>query len=503
MYKKFKRCLAGCLTLALALGTLVTGTSSSEVAAASKAKLSKKKITLRVGKTKKVKVKKSAGKKIKWSIKNKKIASIKKSSKKAVKVKGKKKGSTTLICKVKYGKKWKKLKCKVKVKKKQTTLNLASLKTTYSGIFDHIGNVLSYNTSWNNGYQMQQPKTMKFFKQQFNSFTLENEMKPEQLLPASSGTISVSQAKKLGYVIPNDYTEDVVPKLNFDSLDKILEVANKYGIPMRAHTLLWHQQTSTRFFVKDYENGGTSVVSASVMNARLKFYVQTVMKYVMDKEVELTGKAGSIVYAWDVTNEYIHRSNSSTSITWTDVYGDMGLTPTYVKLAYETAYNMLKQYGVENDVTLFYNDYNEYDCADDIISLISYINKDEEATICGGIGMQSHITISYPSIAKYSQALDKFLATGLEVQVTELDIGIESGQTESDQADRYKEIFKLLVSKQKNRDTSVSPKGITGVTIWGLYDSLSWRSSYEPLLFGSSINDPKKAFYSVIEAATE
>ncbi len=282
-----------------------------------------------------------------------------------------------------------------------------------------------------------------------------------------------------------------------------MEIANEYGLQMRGHTLMWHQQTSARFFVEDYSSSSTDVVSTSVMDARIKFYVETVMKHVMDKEVELTGEAGTIVYAWDVTNEYVHRSNSSTSTTWTDVYGDMGLEPTYVKLAYETAYNMLKDYGVEDDVTLFYNDYNEYDCADDIISLIEYINDGEEANICGGIGMQSHITISYPSITKYGEALDKFLATGLEVQVTELDIGIESGQTESDQADRYKDIFSLLISKQKNRDTTVSPKGITGVTIWGLYDTLSWRSSYNPLLFGSSISDPKEAFYSVIEAATE
>lgn len=115
--------------------------------------------------------------------------------------------------------------------------------------------------------------------------------------------------------------------------------------------------------------------------------------------------------------------------------------------------------------------------------------------------MQSHISTDYPSIESYSAAVDKFLATGLEVQVTELDIGIDEGKTDKDQAQHYKDILTLLVNKQKNRNVSVNAKGITGVTIWGLYDSLSWRKDHSPLLFGADISDPKPAFYSALEAA--
>lgn len=716
MGKKSKLLLAGSLSLSLILSTFSMSQSGNEAFAAKKMKLSAKKISLVEGKTKKVSVKNAKKKKVKWSIRRKSTASIKKSGKYAVKVTGKKKGTTTLVCKVKNGKKWKALKCRVTVKKKRVTTptatatvnpggsstdpsqedphetpkttpsntpvttpsstpsstptatpsptpgegteftpvtyksagfesgtdgfegrgaatlttvseghtgsalsvtgrtgtwngaalsvtdtvvkgavytfsawvkqttgeskaiklsaevktgsdatwpaiaqvscesgvwtyiegtytvpdsfdgllfyfegpdgtydfliddvtitqttkgnevvdsdTLPSLKDTYADIFERMGNVLSYNTSWNNGYQLQQESTMKFVQKQFNSFTLENEMKPDQLLPSWSGTVTVREAEQLGYVIPGNYTESVVAKLNFDNLDKILEAAHQYGIQMRAHVLMWHQQTATRFFKEDYDDN-KDVVSPEVMDARLEFYVKSVMKHVMEKEKSLTGEAGSIVYCWDVTNEYIHRTNSPASPSWMDVYGDMGLQPSYVKLAYEKAYEMLKEYGLQNDVTLFYNDYNEYDCADEIVQLVEYINQGEEASICGGIGMQSHMTISYPSIEKYSTTLDKFLATGLQVQVTELDIGIEGTQTEEDQADQYKAILSLLVSKHKNRDKTLNPRGITGVTVWGLYDSLSWRSSNSPLLFGSGLDDPKPAFYSVIEAAKE
>ena len=379
---------------------------------------------------------------------------------------------------------------------------LTSIKDTYSGIFERVGNVLSYNTSWNNGYQMQSDDTMKFVKHHFNSYTLENELKPEQVLSNWSGTISVSEAKKLGYVIPDGYTESTVGKLNFDSVDKILEIANQYGLQMRGHVMQWHQQTSPRFFHEGYA-ANNDIVTKAVMDKRIEFYIRTVMKHVMDKEKSLTGKAGSLVYCWDITNEYTHRTNQPSDTTWVDVYGDMGLKPTYVKKAYEVAYDELKQYGLQKDITLFYNDYNEYDVADEIVELINYINEGEEAKICGGIGMQSHITVNYPSLEKYGTAVDKFLATGLQVQVTELDIGIEDGQTEEDLANHYSDIMKLLISKQKNRDKTVNARGITGVTVWGLYDAISWRKPTSCLLFGESLEDPKPAFYSFLEAATK
>lgn len=712
MQKKQAKVFAGLLSMSLAVSLMTPLQDVSGQAARRKIALSKKSVTMTVGQKKTIRIKNAKGKRIKWSIKKKSIASYKKSGKYAVKLTAKKKGTTTLTCKVKNGK-WKSYRCKVKVKKatlvrtpvatndvvkptatptvtptatptvkptatptvkptakptvkptatptatpagefaektylstgfedgtdgftgrgaakvavasggrsgnclsvtgrtstwngaelnvtdsivkgatysisvwvKQTTGSdqkvklsanltvsgqssypaikdettlksgvwtkiegtyevpesfskltfyvegpsgnfdflvddltitqttagkepfnpegLTSIKDTYSGIFERMGNVVSYNTSWNNGYQMQSDDTMKFVKHHFNSYTLENELKPEQVLSNWSGTISVSEAKKLGYVIPDGYTESTVAKLNFDSVDKILEIANNYGIQMRGHVMQWHQQTSPRFFHEGYD-ANNDIVTKAVMDKRIEFYIRTVMKHVMDKEKSLTGKAGSLVYCWDITNEYTHRTNQPSDTTWVDVYGDMGLKPTYVKKAYEVAYDELKQYGLQKDITLFYNDYNEYDVADEIVELINYINEGEEAKICGGIGMQSHITVNYPSLEKYGTAVDKFLATGLQVQVTELDIGIEDGQTEEDLANHYSDIMKLLISKQENRDKSVNARGITGVTVWGLYDAISWRKPTSCLLFGESLEDPKPAFYSFLEAATK
>ena len=108
--------------VALAFCLLATAAPVTNVDAAAKTKLNKKKITVKVGKTKKLKVKNLKGKKVKWKTSNKKVVKIKKTKKKTVvKLKGKKAGTATVTAKI--GKK--KYKCKVTVKgaKKSTSSN--------------------------------------------------------------------------------------------------------------------------------------------------------------------------------------------------------------------------------------------------------------------------------------------------------------------------------------------------------------------------------------------
>lgn len=564
--KQIKSVIARILIAALALG-MVPVAQDVQSSAAAKVKLSAKKLTISVKKSKKLSVKNAKKYKVSWKVKSKKIATIKKSGKYAIKVTGKKSGKTTITCTLKKGKKKSKLTCKVTVSGKTvvkptptqgtvtgptatppsnvattptpttaatatataTPESVPSIKEAYSGVIDNIGTCLTYNQTWNNRKQMQEKDTMEFVDKHFNSFTLENEMKPESMLGSQSATlISVAEAKAQGYVIGDSYKETTVPKLNLETIDGVLEIAKEHGIRMRAHTLMWHQQTPTWFFNEGYQAGG-KVVDAETMNARLEYFVRTMVRYVMDKEIELTGEAGSLVYAWDVVNEYVHRSNAATSPTWTSVYGDMGLEPTYVKAAFQYAYDELKKKNVQDKVTLFYNDYDTYFSIEDEIALVNYINEGEEAKICGGIGMQSHVDIERPTLEQYGAALDAFLATGLEVQITELDITINfdsdetdgreptfayknEGQTNEDQAAFTKDFMKMIVEKHKNRDRAVNPKGITGLTIWGLYDSISWRSSCKPLFFNRVrrkdsetgkyvyVLEPKPSFDALIEA---
>ncbi len=553
MYNR-KAFAARILVLAMVLGMAPIG-AGTQTEAAKKPKLSTKKVTIQKGKKKKVTVKNAKKYKVSWKVKKKKIVTFKKSGKYGVKLTAKKVGKTTLTATLKKGKKKKTLKCSVTVKKKSVNTSptpsptpkptptatlaptatptpaLPSLKKAYAGLIDNIGTCITYNQPWGeHGQQMQEKDCMDLVDNHYNSFTLENEMKPESVLGSQMATlISKEEAKKLGYCL-DGYKEEQVPLLNLENVRGALAIAKEHGIRMRAHTLLWHQQTPEWFFKKGYANDG-GVVDKATMNARLEFFVRTVVSQVCAMEKELTGEAGSLVYCWDVVNEYVHRSNAPKPTTWVDVYGDMGLEPSYVKDAFRFAYDELTKAGIQDKVTLFYNDYDTYFSVEDEIALVNFINRDEKNKICGGIGMQSHVDIKRPTIEQYKTALEAFLKTGLEVQITELDITINfdtdetdgreptfmykpEKETNEDQAAYTKDLMKVIVDAQKNRDKSVNPKGITGITVWGLYDSVSWRNSCKPLLFEKKrvknpetnrynyIIQPKPSFYAFLQAPT-
>lgn len=97
--------------------------------AAAKAKLSKKTLTLTVGKSKTLtlkNVKKSVAKKATWKTSKKKVATV---SKKGT-VKAKKAGKATITCTYKLAGKKKKLTCKVTVKKAKQTQNAVQVAPT-------------------------------------------------------------------------------------------------------------------------------------------------------------------------------------------------------------------------------------------------------------------------------------------------------------------------------------------------------------------------------------
>ncbi len=100
------------------------------VSASAKMKINKKKATIYVGKTVKLKVK-NANKKVKWSSTKKSVATVSKKGK----VKGKKTGKATIIAKV--GKK--KFKCKVTVKKVYKKRISVSVKSSIIGTIKTYG----------------------------------------------------------------------------------------------------------------------------------------------------------------------------------------------------------------------------------------------------------------------------------------------------------------------------------------------------------------------------
>ena len=98
-----------------------------------------------------------------------------------------------------------------------------------------------------------------------------------------------------------------------------------------------------------------------------------------------------------------------------------------------------------------------------------------------GVGLQAHLIVgNVPTTIQ--QNMEQFAALGLEIAITELDI---AGASASD----YSNVVKTCLAQAK----------CIGITVWGVSDKDSWRSSSTPLLYDSNYQ-PKAAYNSVLSA---
>jgi endo-1,4-beta-xylanase len=313
----------------------------------------------------------------------------------------------------------------------------------------------------------------ELIKQQFNSLTPGNELKPDSVLDYAAC------ASK-----PEIYNES--PAVKFDSMGPIFKFAKDNGIVMRGHTLVWHSQTPRWFFAEGYSAAANApLVSKELMQKRLENYIRQVMEYTQKNYP-------GMIYAWDVVNEAINSDGAKDDYRSKDSLWYQIIGPDYIEKAFEYA----RKYAAK-DVKLFYNDYNTEDPGK-MMSIYNMLKGLKEKGLVDGIGLQSHIAVSSPSLINVESSIRKYSELGLEIQITELDMDMaeKTGEALMNQAKRYKRLFTML----KFLDESAAAN-ITNVTFWGLSDDISWlikpdKDSY-PLLFDQYLVQ-KPAFWGVV-----
>lgn len=306
----------------------------------------------------------------------------------------------------------------------------------------------------------------------FSSITMENEMKPDSLLDGAA----------------SEKSSDGMPEINTKRLDQILSTAKENNIPLRGHTLVWHNQTPDWFFAKDYEPS-KGLAGKDEMRKRMEAYIKKVLTYCQENYP-------GVVYAWDVVNEAMaDEGGYRTKSRWYEIYGD----ESYI----EDAFTFARKYA-DPEVKLFYNDYNEYMPAKREM-ITATVKKLKEKGVLDGVGMQSHWDMDYPTTDLIDAALEKYGAIdGLEIQLTEIDMHNTDDSEEGlrAQADRYKQFFQTIL-----RADRTGKANITNVTFWGVTDEDSWLTNFKgeisyPLLFEGEM-EKKPCYDSILEAAQE
>lgn len=304
-------------------------------------------------------------------------------------------------------------------------------------------------------------------KKEFNSITLENECKPENLLDEKASKADLAKYKE-------------APAVKFNTVEPALKFCKENGMNMRGHTLIWHSQTPNWVFYNDYDES-KGLANRELMLKRMENYIKQVLEYT---EKNYPG----VINTWDIVNEAINDNEAGDlrDTKWKETIGD-----DYIQKAYEFA----RKYAGKN-VKLYYNDYNEY-MPNKQNGIIRALKPVLDAGNIDGIGMQSHLGVTYPDMKLYMDAVKKYAEAGFGIQVTELDV--KKGNTddwEEVQKNYYYELMKNLVAAKEDGIN------IESVTFWGISDEYSWLSHTLPLLFNKDLSK-KGAFEGVAAAAQE
>ncbi len=363
---------------------------------------------------------------------------------------------------------------------------------------------------------------MDLVQKHFNAVTFENEMKMDAMFGyhdnnnSAPGFDTITWTRADGTEM-KDYK---VPQLDYSRADKILDALKEWNtnhpdsvIKVRGHVLVWHSQAPEWFFHEDWDINKPDA-SAEVMDARQEWYIKTVLEHYTGDSSPYKG----MFYGWDVVNEavsdssgdYRHEDEKS---SWWRVYK----SEDFIVNAFRYA-----NHYAPSDLELYYNDYNE--CMGNKVSGIEKLLREVKShetdeklpTRIDAMGMQSHHTISSPTVSQIRDAAVRYGKIVGKIQLTELDLKASDDFDGTDatlqneytkQAYRYKEIYDVMREVDAMEDIDVN-----GITVWGVIDGNSWLQDSSdvgggadgskkqvPLLFDDDYK-AKPSFYAFVNA---
>jgi endo-1,4-beta-xylanase len=289
-----------------------------------------------------------------------------------------------------------------------------------------------------------------------------------------------------GNALKWDATEPSENTFTYAQADPLMAFAKANGLAVRGHTLVWHNQTPSWVFTgADGQPMTATAEDKALLLERLENHIRNV-----------AARYGTDIGVWDVVNEVIDESQPD-GLRRSNWFTVAGLD--YIRTAFRAAREAAPH------AKLYINDYNTNVPAkrDHLFNLVQQLKA--EGVPIDGVGHQVHINVNWPTVAETKAMIDKFVPLGIDQQVTEMDVSIYTGNSESfpaPPADRllkqayvYRDMFALFRQY---------PGEITSVTLWGLADDNTWLDTFPvtrkdaPLLFDTRLQ-AKSAYWGVVD----
>ncbi|WP_396602262.1 endo-1,4-beta-xylanase [Algibacter sp. R77976] len=261
-------------------------------------------------------------------------------------------------------------------------------------------------------------------KNEFSSITAEYEMK---MNPISTGSGSYS----------------------WDAADKIVNYGNDNGINVHGHALVWHNA------VPDWLSNFSGTDAEFALEVK---------KYITDVVTRYAGK----IKSWDVVNEAVDDNGNMRSTIFLQKMG-----ANYIKDCYQWARDAANAAG-DTNLLLFYNDYATSTNIPKQNKMFTIVDDLMTSNLIDGVGFQMHNTYLSPTKEQIETDINRAVALGLKIHVSELDIQVNQNNditylTEERslaQKEKYKEIVKIY--------NALPDANKYALTVWGFKDNESW-----------------------------
>ena len=374
-----------------------------------------------------------------------------------------------------------------------------------------VGNI--WNSSWQTpggGMYSMDEDTRAFFLHNFNAITAEDYHKIDQITNAAGELINLERA------------------------DAIVAFANENDIAMIGHTLVWHSQAHLQL------TGRTGNTDFPLLTRR-----EAIAN--MERHINLVaGRWAGRMFSWDVLNEAFvsslqfgpwnhnpdwraHLRDETRDIgphqpAWYNAFANGAVGDECGSDFIYYAFKLARL--ADPTAILYYNDYNEEQPGkrEAIAQMVEQINErwlndginnpaygnpqhpDYGRLLIEAIGMQSHYHLDQwtTNLDNVPIAMDRFIATGARISITELDITVG---TTFNQYNPASVILPPLSQEDQERQAAVFARlfgyylerheHINRVSFWGMADHRSWRRGGHPLLFDTN-HQPKEAFWAIL-----
>ena len=222
--------------------------------------------------------------------------------------------------------------------------------------------------------------------------------------------------------------------------DNLVSFARANGMEVHGHTLVWHRQLP-------------NWIKFSEVDER-----ETLMREFIDRMLK---RYSDRVPVWDVVNEVFEDNGEYRNSVWYEA-----MQHKYIEIAFRQARESAP------NARLLYNDYDVAWNGPKSSAMFSMLQslKDRDVPL-DGVGFQMHIFANFDLFDEVEANFQKAANLDLNIYITELDVSMNEGDTEEQQAEVYRRVLDICLKQPRCK----------GMQTWGFTDQYSWRRSFSPL----------------------